>query len=697
MVELSFDKAAALALNCHALGVKRNLSSVLKAVNEALEQGKNALFCGELCVSGAECADMFLSEAFIASVKAEVEAFAEKLPQDFIVGLGLPAFMTAQSFADPDAFNEAIEQGDECGCDCEDGACAVGADACAAGAGADAAKAAHGPLGSAYALVSRDGIEFIAPSKLQVASGRTDYSMRYFYQAYEFPGFDLVHGYVAQIGGKKILIAFGDISFFASVELQDFINEHRDEFAYIVAPQLYSYEIDAPQYQEQLALTLAAVHDLPLIRVNNLGCESGGTLYDGQCLMIKDNEVVSRSVLFSFRPYEITDIKTGSEPALEQYDEMLKAVSIGLWDWMRKTYSKGYALSMSGGADSALCASCFALSQVYAIKHLGVEAYVEQLKTLGVKFDYDKFMEEVVSAAGLGPYLSATNAIIMNQVIDAVKKYVMPQVLYCAYQGSDYSGSVTETAAREMTNCIGATFKKWSISQSVKNYIDTLQDALGYELSWETDDLALQNIQARSRLPGIWLLANHKGFLLMATSNLSEAAVGYCTMDGDTAGGISPIAGIGKSTILKINRYIADQGIALDGFDQRFKIPAMSYIVAQAPTAELRPGGEQTDEKDLMPYPLLDTIRQLFAINQMMPAQIIDALIAGKDDQFKAVTTDLNLTEADITRFVNRFFALFRRNQWKRERFATSFHIEKDDCSPSSYMRFPVLSDSLLD
>ena len=60
MVELSFDKAAALALNCHALGVKRNLAAIAQAVKEAVDQGKNALFCGELCVSGAECDDMFL-------------------------------------------------------------------------------------------------------------------------------------------------------------------------------------------------------------------------------------------------------------------------------------------------------------------------------------------------------------------------------------------------------------------------------------------------------------------------------------------------------------------------------------------------------------------------------------------------------------------------------------------------------------
>ena len=112
----------------------------------------------------------------------------------------------------------------------------------------------------------------------------------------------------------------------------------------------------------------------------------------------------------------------------------------------------------------------------------------------------------------------------------------------------------------------------------------------------------------------------------MATSNLSRGwPAGYCTMDGDTAGGVSPIAGIGKSNILKINRVYHRSGIALDpGFDYALRCQPCRFIVAQAPTAELRPGGEQTDEKDLMPYPLLDTIRQLFALKRLMPAQIID-------------------------------------------------------------------------
>lgn len=677
-MELRLDNVATLALNTQAFGVKQNLQRISQAVEEALEQGKNALFCSELCVSGMECNDLFLSPAFIAKVQEQVKEFQSKLPLDFVVGLGLPKVMTASCFVNEEAFNLAVGADDE---EAQEQAALYGID--------------HGPLASAYVLLTRDEVVFTCPSKLKLDHSRLDYSTRYFYQAYEFPGFDLIHGYVAQVGDKKILIAFGDYELFISPDLQSYIAEHHDDFAFIVQPEAYGYEVGAPEQYEQEALALASTYDLPLIRINNLGCEGGSTLYDGQCIFIEDGQVLARSNLFSFRPYEIVTAKTGVEPALAEYDEMLKAIALGMYDWMKKTHSKGFALSMSGGADSALCATVVALSQVHALRHLGAEAYVNELKALKIECDYDAFLEEVISLGGIGPYSSATSSILLEKMIDVLKKYIMPKILVCAYQGSDYSGQVTRVAASKMAECLGATFYEWSISTVVKDYIERLNKALGYELSWSSDDIALQNIQARSRLPGIWLLANHKGFLLIATSNLSEAAVGYCTMDGDTAGGLSPIAGIGKSTILKMNRAIMHDGIGLDGFEQRFKVPAMSYIVAQAPTAELRPGGEQTDEKDLMPYPLLDTIRRLFAQEDMLPEQIEQALIMGKDDEFKDVTTALGLSDEDIKRSVKRFFSLFQRNQWKRERFATSFHIEKDDSSPKGYLRLPVLSAPL--
>src|SRR5690606_29235722 len=107
--------------------------------------------------------------------------------------------------------------------------------------------------------------------------------------------------------------------------------------------------------------------------------------------------------------------------------------------------------------------------------------------------------------------------------------------------------------------------------------------------------------------PMIWLLANATGMVLLSTSNRSEAAVGYATMDGDTAGGLAPLAGIDKAFLREWLKW-AEKDCKL-GLGP---VPAVAAVNAMQPTAELRPKEkQQRDEDDLMPYDLLDRIERL--------------------------------------------------------------------------------------
>ena len=102
-------------------------------------------------------------------------------------------------------------------------------------------------------------------------------------------------------------------------------------------------------------------------------------------------------------------------------------------------------------------------------------------------------------------------------------------------------------------------------------------------------------------------MANIRNALLLATSNRSEAAVGYATMDGDTSGGLSPIAGIDKHYLREWLRFMESTGLSLKALPSR----ELSQINVQNPTAELRPeDANQTDEDDLMPYQVLDTLER---------------------------------------------------------------------------------------
>jgi NAD+ synthase (glutamine-hydrolysing) len=108
-------------------------------------------------------------------------------------------------------------------------------------------------------------------------------------------------------------------------------------------------------------------------------------------------------------------------------------------------------------------------------------------------------------------------------------------------------------------------------------------------------DVTEENIQARIRAVLLMAFSNKFGYILINTSNKSEAAVGYGTLYGDMAGGLSVIGDVYKTDVFKLARYInRDREI----------IPV--NIIVKPPSAELKPG--QLDTDSLPEYRILDSI-----------------------------------------------------------------------------------------
>jgi NAD+ synthase (glutamine-hydrolysing) len=174
------------------------------------------------------------------------------------------------------------------------------------------------------------------------------------------------------------------------------------------------------------------------------------------------------------------------------------------------------------------------------------------------------------------------------------------------------------------------------------------------------------------------MIANIKGALLLSTSNRSEAAVGYATMDGDTSGGLSPIAGIDKAFLREWLCWLEDSGLAGLG-----PFSFLGPVNSQQPTAELRPSAEgQTDEADLMPYPILNRIEALAIRDLHSPSGCLQILKEENQD----------IEPVQLRAYVIRFFQLWSRNQWKRERYAPSFHLDDRNLDPRTWCRFPILN-----
>lgn len=431
---------------------------------------------------------------------------------------------------------------------------------------------------------------------------------------------------------------------------------------------------------------------------NLLGNEAGRVVYDGGGLIASGGELLARGRRFSFHDVElataVVDIdgnrreqaRRGSHrprhdaeklvvehpfvwperkpepvpaevrswedrPSLRE-EEFARCVALGLWDYLRKSRAQGYVVSLSGGADSAACAVLVALAVQLAFQELGAGGVRQQLP-------WCRRLLEVLDREG-----GATAAV--------------GALLACAYQPTENSGPVTRHAAETIAAAVGAEFHVIDVDPLYKGYIATIEKAIGRPLSWDQDDVTLQNIQARVRSPSIWMLANLRGAVLLTTSNRSEAAVGYATMDGDTSGGLAPLGGIDKTFLRAWLRWMETEGLL--GFGP---IAALSVINAQQPTAELRPPAHaQTDEADLMPYDLLEAVEDAAIRDKHTPLEVLQHLLPRYPDQ----------TPAQLATWIERFFRLWCQNQWKRERIAPSFHLDDRNVDPRSWCRFPILS-----
>jgi NAD+ synthase (glutamine-hydrolysing) len=386
------------------------------------------------------------------------------------------------------------------------------------------------------------------------------------------------------------------------------------------------------------------------VYANLLGNESGRMIFDGEIIVADKGRILLKNELLSFEDYQLKTFDLEKDlsayPEIDSIhdknEEFVKASSLALFDYLRKSKSKGFVLSLSGGADSSTIAVLVAEMVRRGVEELGTTVF---LKKLGLT------------------YIPKTN----NPI-----KEIVGQLLTTAYQASENSSFATFQSAKFLAESIGAVFLHWEIADEVKSYTEKIEKAIGRKLTWKTDDIALQNIQARTRSPIIWMLANINHALLLSTSNRSEGDVGYTTMDGDTSGSISPIAAVDKFFVLQWLRW-AENALGYKGLQK---------VNSLQPTAELRPSeNQQTDENDLMPYAVIVEIERLAIRDRRSPVDI-----------FLILREELDLDNNLLKSYIKKFFTLWSRNQWKRERFAPSFHLDEFNIDPKTWCRFPILS-----
>lgn len=156
-------------------------------------------------------------------------------------------------------------------------------------------------------------------------------------------------------------------------------------------------------------------------------------------------------------------------------------------------------------------------------------------------------------------------------------------------------GSVTDSEA--LARNLGIAFHEIPIGPAV----DAFDAMLAPLFEGTAPGVAEENIQARARGMALMAVSNKFGYLLLATGNKSEMAVGYATLYGDMNGGLAVLADVFKQQVYALARFVNERA-------GREVVPEST--ITKPPSAELRPG--QQDSDSLPPYDVLDLILKLY-------------------------------------------------------------------------------------
>ncbi|MCS6873163.1 MAG: NAD+ synthase [Pyrinomonadaceae bacterium] len=321
----------------------------------------------------------------------------------------------------------------------------------------------------------------------------------------------------------------------------------------------------------------ARIHRKPVVFVNLVG-GNDGIIFDGASLVANSNgDVILQAPAFEefVETVEINSTKPSEGDIFEDEIGTIKnALVLGIRDYAWKNGFKQAVLGLSGGIDSALVAT------------LACEA--------------------------LGP-----------------------ENVLCVMMPSPFSSESSLKDAEKLVRKLGCQSRVEPITDAFEvlcRQLNLTKPTKGGE------NLAAENLQSRLRGVILMAISNAEGRLLLSTGNKSELAVGYCTLYGDTNGGLAVLGDVLKTEVWQIARYINE--VAGDEI-----IP--NEIIQKRPSAELAPN--QFDQDSLPPYEIMDPILKLYFEDKLPPKQII---AYGHDE--KLVYDILNKVESPANEFKRR-------------------------------------------
>jgi len=370
----------------------------------------------------------------------------------------------------------------------------------------------------------------------------------------------------------------------------DIMVPHHPDFILNVSASPFAYS----HAEERLKVLKANVerYKLPLFYSNNVGSQTEIVFDGGSAVMSPDGEIFREMPYFKecLEFFELDEVIRGGQSDVQAKDDILEI------------------------HDGLLC---------------GIKDYFGKLgfkkAILGLSGGIDSAVAAVLAARALGP--------------ENVKGLLMP---------SQFSSNHSVEDAEQLARNLGISYEIILIEDIYGSFMARLEP----HFEGHPFNLAEENIQARIRGTLLMSFSNKFGHILLNTTNKSEMAVGYGTLYGDLAGGLSVLGDVYKTQVYALAEYINRDAEV---------IPVNT--ITKAPSAELRPN--QKDSDSLPDYDMLDKVLFEYIENRKGPREIIEM---GYDEKLvRRILRLVNINEfkrhqtAPVLRVSHKAFGMGRR------------------------------------
>jgi NAD+ synthase (glutamine-hydrolysing) len=490
---------------------------------------------------------------------------------------------------------------------------------------------------------------------------------------------------------------------------------------------------------------------------NQIGCDGTRLFFDGSAMICLNGELIQQGSFFSLNTVEVitakinvNDVRTfrqGSAslqeqtanvttsvptilvnfstcPVLEQSDQPIldpvipdprEEIMVGpacyLWDYLRRSFTGGFLLPLSGGADSAATASIiFVMCKlvIYAAAAAGNKDVIADLtrilKTCGVEIETGL---HVLSTMDVPDHVVAYKTALVATGLNycgVTPEILCSHVMHTVYLGTNFSSSLTKRRAENLGQQIGSFHLELNIQPAVEvvttifvKFMETLVGRKAHigprfvvEGGTMTEDLAMQNIQARIRMVLAYMCAqllpwvrgdDRKPLLVLGSANVDESLRGYLTKYDCSSADINPIGSMSKSDLRKSLLWLSETA----------QLPILKEIVDAPPTAELRPiatdagdGYSQKDEDEMgFTY---DELGELGTWRKATRCGPVSTFI-------KASSTWKHMTSKEVATKVKNFYRFYAINRHKMTTMTPSYHAESYSPDDNRFDLRPFLTN----